>query len=235
MRALRMTLILAVVLGGLFLAADRLAVKLAEQEAADRIQRSQGLSETPQVSIKGFPFLTQVLDKNLDEVKVDLDGVTATAGGRSIRVTGLAAELHDVRLGDHYSSATADRASGSALISFEDLSMAAPEGVKVSYGGKDSAGRSQVKVTASVDVPLVGRVERSVTSTVSIAGGDKIRLRADAIPGTQIPGLESLIRGKIDFDRELSGLPQSIELDEVTTTRDGVSVSVTGEKVPLAG
>src|SRR5690349_13218283 len=99
MRALRITLIVFVVLGILFVAADRLAVYFAESEAADKIKTSQGLTNTPDVSIKGFPFLTQVAGKELDEVEIGMDGLTTDAGGgRSVRVTKLNATLHNVRI-----------------------------------------------------------------------------------------------------------------------------------------
>lgn len=55
MRALRIFLIVAVILGGLFVIADRVAVGFAEDEAADRIRTTEGLASTPDVSIEGFP------------------------------------------------------------------------------------------------------------------------------------------------------------------------------------
>lgn len=235
MRALRIVLVVAVILGGLFVAADRLAVHLAESEAADRVQSRQGLTGAPDVSIKGFPFLTQVAAKELDEVDLNLDGVTARAGGRSITIAGMTAKLHHVRLGDGYSSATAESATGTAHISYADLSRAADRGVTVTYGGKDTSGMGQVKVTASVQVPVVGSVKRSVVSQVSIVDGDTIRLHAESVPGAQVPGLEGLIRDRIDFDRKIAGLPRGIRLDKVVTTPDGVDVSVTGTDVELAG
>lgn len=129
MRALRITLIVVVILGGLFVAADRIAVYIAESKAADKIKSSQGLTTTPNVSIKGFPFLTQVAGKELDEVDVGVDGLTtATGDGRSVRVTELDAKLHNVRISGSFSSASADRATGSAHISYADLSQAAGPG-----------------------------------------------------------------------------------------------------------
>ncbi|MET8678478.1 DUF2993 domain-containing protein [Streptomyces sp. NPDC004647] len=234
MRGVRILLIVAVVLGGLFVAADRLAVGLAESKAAEKIQSSQGLSTAPEVSIKGFPFLTQVAGKQLDEVDMSLDGVTAGTGERTIRLTEMTAELHDVKLENNLSSATAARATGTARISYQDLSKAASEGVSVGYGGQDKAGKGQVKVTGRVALPVLGKTfERSVVSTVAIAGGDTIRLRADAIPGAQLPGLERVVREKIDFDREISGLPEGLKLDKVEATANGVEISVVGTQVKL--
>ncbi|MET7904322.1 DUF2993 domain-containing protein [Streptomyces sp. NPDC005336] len=228
MRALRITLILVVILGGLFVAADRIAVYLAESKAADRIKSSQGLTSTPHVSIKGFPFLTQIAGKELDEVDVGVDGLTTdTGGGRSVRVTELDAQLHNVRISGNFSSATADRATGSAHISYADLSQAAGPGVTVGY---DPAGGNQVKITGN----LLG-FNLSARSKVTIVNGDTIRMHAETIPGGSIPQWEEKVRERTDVDRKIEGLPQGMRLDTVVTDRDGIDVSVTGNNVALTG
>ncbi|MEX2984760.1 DUF2993 domain-containing protein [Streptomyces sp. C36] len=236
MRALRITLIVAIVLGGLFVAADRAAVYIAENQAAEKIRSSQGLSGTPSVSIKGFPFLTQVAGSELEEVDIKLDGgITANAGDRSIKVSGFDAKLHDVRIDSSFTSAIAGRATGTAHISYEDLTKAtADPGVSVAYGGKDGSGGNQVKVTGTV--PVMGQpVTRSVVSTVTVVNGTTIRVRADEIPAQGIPGLEQAVRAKTDFDRQLTGLPKGLKLDKVVTTPTGVDVTLTGTDVNLAG
>ncbi|RLU86868.1 hypothetical protein CTZ27_24080 [Streptomyces griseocarneus] len=235
MRAIRITVIVAVILGALFVGADRLAVYFAEDRAAEKIRSSQNLSGTPSVSIKGFPFLTQVANSTLDEVEVKLDGVTANAGDRSIRVTGFDAKLQGVKINSSFTSAVADKATGTAHISYADLTRATGDpNVTVGYGGTDKAGKSQVKVTGKIS--LMGQtIERSVLSTVTVTGGDTIRVRADEIPAEGFPGVEQLIRQKIDFDRKIDGLPKGITLDKVVTTQDGVDITLTGSKVNLAG
>ncbi|WP_309057449.1 DUF2993 domain-containing protein, partial [Streptomyces sp.] len=96
MRALRILLIVAVVLGGALVGIDRLAVAYAESEAASRVKLSGAGSESLEIDIKGFPFLTQVADKRFGEVEVVARGVQATAGSRRIRIGELTAELRDV-------------------------------------------------------------------------------------------------------------------------------------------
>ncbi|MFV0129152.1 DUF2993 domain-containing protein [Streptomyces sp. HMX112] len=229
MRALRILLITAVVLAGLFVAADRLAVNYAESEAADRIRASQGLATTPDVSIRGFPFLTQVLGRELDQVDIAVTGVEATAGGRKVRVGEMNAELRQVRLEGDFSRAVARSASGTARISYPDLGAASGEDVTLGHGGD-----GKVKVTGSVEV--FGRtITRSVLSSVSIVGGDTIRVRADEVPGEGIPGLEDMVRQRTDFDRQIGGLPAGLKLRKVEARPDGVTVSLTGAGVVLAG
>ncbi|MGW4033031.1 LmeA family phospholipid-binding protein [Streptomyces sp. NPDC004838] len=248
MRALRISLIIVVVLGGLFIGADRIAVNMAESETADRIRSSQGLSSTPDVSIKGFPFLTQVAGKQLDEVEVSLAGITATAGGHTVNVTEVRAELRDVKVNSSYSSAVAGSADGSARISYADLTQAAPEGATVGYAGPERAAKGQVKVTgplldllkgAGVDVPsrFESMLKGDVTtySTVELTDGTTVRLKAEALPSVPVPGFDRKLREIVDYDLKIEGLPSSLKLDRVTTTADGLEFVGKGANVALVG
>ncbi|WP_187283131.1 DUF2993 domain-containing protein [Streptomyces sp. t39] len=249
MRALRILLIIGVILGGLFVAADRLAVGFAESEAADKIRSSQGLDSTPEVSIHGFPFLTQVIGKELDEVDVSLGGITATAGGRQVNVTEVRADLRDVRIDSSFSSATAGTADGSARISYTDLTAAAPKGATVAYAGPERAAKGQVKVTgplvevlegAGIEVPgtvkaLIGDRQVSTYSTVSLQEGTTVRLKAETLPKLPVPGFDDRLRKAVDYDLKIDGLPSSITLDTVEVTDAGLRFTGTGKDVALTG
>ncbi|WP_431043621.1 LmeA family phospholipid-binding protein [Streptomyces sp. P1-3] len=228
-RGLRITLVVLVVLGGLGVVADRVAVDFAETEAAEKIKSRQGLSITPEVSIKGFPFLTQALDKKLDEVEVGLDGLTATTDdGHNVTITELSATLHQVKISGDFSSATADRASGRAHISYADLSAAAGEGIRVSQAGKAGANANRVKITGS----FMG-LGLSADGTVSVVNGDTIRLRIDAVPEGIPARFEGQIREKTDKDWKISGMPNGLRLEKVETTQDGIDLSGAGTAVSL--
>ncbi|UUN27728.1 DUF2993 domain-containing protein [Streptomyces sp. FIT100] len=248
MRALRVLLITAVILGGLFAIADRLAVGFAESEVAAKVRSSQGLSTEPEVSINGFPFLTQMVSSELDDVELRLGGVQATAGGHEVEVTEVSAELTGVRL-NGLTSAVADRATGSARISYADLGKSAPKGATVSYAGPERAAKGQVKVEgpatellqgAGLAIPgfaeamLEGRT-LTTYSTVSIANGDTVRLRAAELPELPVPGLDRKLREAVDYDLEIDGLPRTIKLDKVTTDGTGLLFSGVGTNVSLAG
>ncbi|MFE9460342.1 DUF2993 domain-containing protein [Streptomyces californicus] len=229
MRALRILLVLVVLLGGLFLAVDRAAVYFAESEAEDRVAMSADGAASTEISIKGFPFLTQLAASRLDRVDLDLTGMKTSAGGRAVRVSEVRAQLHDVKLGSGYRSATAARATGTALVSYKDLTAAASDGVVVEYGGKGKA-----KVTGTVEV--LGRpISRSVLSTVTRADGHTVKVRADKVPGEGIPGVEDLIRQRTDFEGDIDGLPQGLELQDVEVTEKGLEITVTGSNVSLTG
>lgn len=233
MRALRVLLILVVILGGLFVAADRVAVGLAEDKAAEKIRGSQGLDRTPTVAIKGFPFLTQVAGRSLRGGGRRSRGHRGPGPGRALRIDQLSAHFFDVGLTSDYTSIeSAASATGNARITYADLTKAAGGGVKISFGGQKN-GRSQVKI--SPKIPLLSSLE--VTGSISIVGGDTVRLRADGLPGMcrALPGCEAKVRAQTDHDWKLDQLPGNLKLDKVVTMSEGLSISASGKNVKLPG
>ncbi|MDX3853261.1 DUF2993 domain-containing protein [Streptomyces sp. AK02-01A] len=249
MRALRILLILVIVFGGLFVAADRAAVYFAEGQVADKIKSSQGLSTDPKVSIKGFPFLTQILGSSLDEVDISLDGVSASADGHNVEVTDVQAELKDVTINSSFSSATAARANGSAHISYADLAKSAPKGATVGYAGAERAAKGQVKLSGSltdvlegagIEVPdtvraLLNGQNVTAYSTVSLESGNTVRLRAESLPQLAVPGLNDQVRDVVNYDLKIDGIPSTIKLDKVVAAEDGLRFSGTGTNISVAG
>ncbi|MCX5397986.1 DUF2993 domain-containing protein [Streptomyces sp. NBC_00102] len=230
MRALRILLIVVVVLGGLFVAVDRIAVHFAENEAADRVEFTGATAASTEVSIHGFPFLTQIAGRDLDQVDVVLKGIQAGAAGDTIRISELRAELDRVVIGEGYSSARAGLVKGTAVVSYADVSAAAEDGITVQY-----ADNGKVKVTGSVNVPGLGDVSRSVVSSVTLVDGRTVRVRADEVPAEGIPGLEQLVRTRTDFERSLGGLPDGVVLKKIEAGPEGLEVSVEATDMALVG
>ncbi|PBC84222.1 Protein of unknown function [Streptomyces sp. 2224.1] len=233
MRALRVLLVVLVIFGGLFVAADRVAVNLVEDKAADKIRSSQGLDKTPEVSIKGFPFLTQVAGRSLDEVDAELGGIEARAQGHALRIDRLSAQFHEVGLTSDYTSIeSAATATGNARINYADLTQAAGGGVTIGYGGQ-KGGRGQVKI--SPKIPVLSSLD--VTGSITIVGGNTVRLRADGLPAVcrALPGCESKVRSQTDHDWKLDQLPGNLKLEKVVTTPEGLSISAAGKDVKLPG
>jgi hypothetical protein len=228
MRSLKALLVLLLVFGGLFVGADRLAVNFAEDEIAERVGNSRGLSERPSVEIHGFPFLTQVVGKELESVDATLNGLTVKVGGRDVDVTEVKVRLSDVRLENNFSSAVADRASGSARISYQDLTEAGAKGAALVYAGAERAAKNQVRLDVNLAV-----LELSVHSTLSVRGGSTIALHAEDLP--ELPVAEDVIRGQIDRELEITGLPQGLRLEKVDVEKEGVVLHLSGSDVNLAG
>lgn len=247
-RAIRTLLIVVVILGGLFVAADRLAVNFAEGEAAEKLRSNEGLSEAPDVSIKGFPFLTQVVGGELDDVEVGIKDYDARSGSDSIRIADLNAHMKGVKFSGDYSSATAATASGTAHVTYDELLKAGksepvdlPLGAKGEVVGLSDGGNGKIKL--EVEVSKGGtKLPKPVYVLSSVrVEGDRIKVHADEIPkkievlGISIPLPEDTARDVTDFEQKIDDLPAGIKLEKVEAASDGVDMSVTGENVSLTG
>lgn len=244
MRALRILVIVAVILGGLFVIADRVAVGFAEDEAAEQLKTSEGLASTPDVSIKGFPFLTQVASGELDDVEVGIKGYEASTGksDESIRIADLRANMRGVAFSSDYSSATATSATGSATIAYDELLKAAKSeptrilpGVTAQVVGLSDGGKGKVKVDIKVEVDALGKsTTYPVLSTVTV-DGDTVKVHADNLPNLVVEAAEGQVRSITDFEQKIDDLPGGIKLDKVEAAPDGVEITVRGSNVRLAG
>ncbi|GGT39005.1 LmeA family phospholipid-binding protein [Streptomyces chromofuscus] len=243
MRALRILLIVVVILGGLFVAADRLAVNFAEGEVADRLRTSEGLAGTPEVSINGFPFLTQVAGGTLDDVEVGIQDYEAAAGdGERIRIDDLRAHMRGVEFSGDFGSATAASATGTATIAYDELLKASKSeptqvapGITARVVSLADGGNGKIKVGLEIDAPVIGTEQLSVLSTVGVKG-DTVEVRTDSLP--DVAGLnlaENAMRETTDFQQAIDDLPGGIQLDKVEAAPNGLEISVKGSNVRLAG
>ncbi|MGW1622534.1 LmeA family phospholipid-binding protein [Streptomyces sp. NPDC002172] len=245
MRALRILLIVVVVLGVLFVIVDRVAVHFAQSEAADKLKTTEDLASTPDVSIKGFPFLTQVASGTLDDVHVGIKDYDATTGttGRTIRIEDLNADMKDVTFTGDYSSATAQTATGTALISYAELlknAQTAPTDLGLGFTGQvvglSDGGNGKIKVAVDVTVPGVSAHQKvNVLSTVTVKN-NTVQVHADNLPKLAGVSLaEDRFRQASDFQQAINQLPGGIKLDKVQAEKDGVEIAVKGSNVKLAG
>lgn len=232
MRVVRVLAVLIVAVAALFVAADRIAVKFAEDRAAEAIRAGTGMDRAPEVSINGFPFLTQVASGTLDAVDTKMTGIEATAEGRELRIASLSAHFRDVRLTSDYSSIEgAAGATGNARISYADLTKAAGDDVTIGYAGSGGDRGSQVRIKPTM--PLLSSME--VLGTISTVGGDTVRLRAGDMPTlcTAVPGCEDKVRARTDHEWTLDGMPPGLRLNKVVTTPEGVAVAASGRNIRL--
>ncbi|MFF4401876.1 DUF2993 domain-containing protein [Streptomyces sp. NPDC001480] len=245
MRALRILLIVVVILGGLFVIVDRVAVHFAEGEAADKLKATQNLAETPDVSIKGFPFLTQVAGGSLDDVEVGIKDYEAATGkgAEKIRIDDLKADMKGVDFSGDYSSATASTATGTATVSYDELLKTAKSeptevapGVTARVVGLSDGGNGKIKVAVEATV-LGNKLPKPVYVLSSVAvEGDQVKVRADSMPVIgKVDIAESRVREITDFRQAIDQLPGGIKLDSVRAAKDGVEITVKGSNVRLAG
>ncbi|MQS07403.1 LmeA family phospholipid-binding protein [Streptomyces alkaliphilus] len=239
MRVLRAGLILLIILGVLAVVADRLAVRWAEGEVASRTQTAMELEREPEVSIEGFPFLTQVAGRELERVRLSLDAHRIQLDDQEITARDLSLDLRNVVLEDGYRSAVARDAEGSAVLGYGDLSELATQDVlglsdqlalELSYAG-DGAEDHQVAVQLLI---LGQEVVPPVLAEMSFEG-DLLALRLDEVPSLPLPGLEDRLRDIVHRERTLHGLPSGVTLEGLVATERGVELTFTGTDLPLGG
>jgi hypothetical protein len=200
---MRKLLIALVVLVVLFVAADRISVAVAENQISSRIAAAYGLHDKPSVGIGGFPFLTQVATGSYTGIDVSVSQVQA--GGTVVHdlhahFTGVHASLSELLGGAGAATVTADRASGSALVTYGEIDKRLPGGLRLRPQGKHLIVSGTVRY-AGVRVPVSATVALGVTSGgisvtpvhVVIAGGSGLPVSASAaafgitVPVTALP------------------------------------------------
>jgi hypothetical protein len=217
---LRRLLILIVVLAGLFVAADRVAVLFAERAVAERIQTREALPQRPQVSIGGFPFLTQAVSGDYRSIKVVIVGLRRDG----LVLDRVALTLHGVHvplsavLHRSIGSVPIDSAAGTVSVGYADLNVDLHR-VAVGYAGSPGSVRLR-----SLVVPVSG------TATVRVSG-DTVTAEVSRIG---VAGV-SLPVGGLGFTVALPSLPFGVRLTSVTAGPSGISVSATGTGLTLNG
>ena len=221
------------VLLGLLVAADRIALVVAEDQLASRIQSSQHLSQKPAVSIDGFPFLTQVASRDFSHATVDIHGLTASSG---MVISDLHADLRGVHVDSGFNGATVDTLVATAQMSYADIAKALSsqfevQGMQVGTVQVTYVGSNQVK--AAYD--LLG-VSLSATVDITLNGTNTLELKSVSIntplSGTLLSSLGS--PSNFDYSYKLGSLPFGMDLTQLTFTPATVDISATGRDVNLS-
>lgn len=214
----------------LLVVADRVALAVAENKISDRVAASYQLPAKPRVSIRAFPFLTQVVSGDYREIDVSAGRVSVG----SIRLTQLRARLHGVHasvgqlLRGGLGAVTADRAAGSAVIPFSELSGWLPHGVTLSRAGRDVRVSGTVQVLGA-RVPLSGTVAPSVTG-----GGIKVTPHNLTVPGgVTLPA--GAVADRLGIVIPLTDLPLHLQVGSVAVTGSGLRASASARDVRFSG
>jgi LmeA-like phospholipid-binding len=217
-------LVVVVVLALLGVAGDRVARKFATDEAQRRLVAA-GLT-SPQVDVRGFPFLTQLFARHFDDVRVTTASVRLGTR-RADEVSGTARDVTVPTSGP----ATVGRLIARGTITYaEVLQQVHQVGLQLSAAG---SGQVQLRrrVTAlgrTYSVVAKGRVEPSgntlrVTPTsFALAGGGAVN-----------PQLSQLVAGQFAVSYRIRGLPAGVQIDRITAAAHGFIVDVSGRNVRL--
>jgi hypothetical protein len=227
----RRLLIALGVVAVLLVAADRLGVVLAQRALAGQIRTELALQQTPQVSIRGIPFLTQALGGRYRDVQVVLPDVDA---GRlqNVKVDaslrGVRAPLLDV-LRRQIDEVPVDEISGDLTVDYDDLARAS--GIA---GLRIVREADALRVSGSVQV--VGRtVDASAVGRVEVEGNNIVIVAEQAeVEGLDLPpqALRAAAR-LLSFSVAPTGLPLSLRITGVRMGDEALEVTARSDQAVL--
>jgi hypothetical protein len=225
-------LIALVVLLGLAVVADRVAVGIAEKKVAEQIRQQGNLAGTPEVDIAGFPFLTQAIAGNYGDVRISLtaDDLGEPAGtSAQVALRGVRVPLSDV-LGGTIQQIPVDRINGTATLSYALLAD--------QLGGDTTLRREGdgLRITKTVHVGGL-TVPLTAAGTVTL-DGDVLVVEVEKASGVGVSIPSALVRqvsSLLDLRYKIPALPFGLKLTSVSPGEDGVVVHVAASNTVLSG
>jgi hypothetical protein len=220
-----------VVLAVLAVAADRVALVVAQRAVASQLQTSGGLSTSPHVSIRGIPFLTQAISGRYDDVELSASEVTAGGG----RISRFDASLHGVEvplsdaLSGSVSTVPVARLSASVLLTYADLEQQVRDRrLSLSPVG------DLLRVTGSVQV--LGRaVSASALSSVTLRGSTVVVSATRFEVGHAVADrvVSAALGNRLDFVVRIGTLPYGLRLTGVRVRPEGVVATASASATVL--
>jgi hypothetical protein len=223
-RARKYVMVLVIIVA-LLVAADFAARVAAQNVMATKIQE-QGLSHKPDVSIGGFPFLTQVASKDLKQVTISTTNLTEGP----VTISRINATATGTRLNSYTSqSGTISSLSGTALISFASLGntltqQVGPLGSLLKGAGLNLVAAGPNEVKASVNLLVTSG---SATWRVSQVSGNQLHISL-----VSSSGLPSSLLGS-NLTVQIPKLPLGLTINSISVTQSGVVGRLSAHNVPF--
>ncbi|MDQ1628822.1 MAG: hypothetical protein QOI54_2566 [Actinomycetota bacterium] len=215
--------VLAVALLGVV--GDRVAHHLVTNEAEKRL-RAQGLSD-PSVEVTGFPFLTQLLARRFDQVRVAGPALTRDR----VRAKSVSATATDVHVPQGGRVVVGTITARGTISYTEVLRQAGQRGLTLRRASGDEVTlRREITVLGqTVAVSARGRVE---------ADGRRIRVVPRGLQlqggGAVSPPLAASLTDRLSLTYPVRGLPRGVRIDRITAADDGFVVTLSGHDVTLS-
>jgi DUF2993 family protein len=223
---MRKLLIAVIVLVGVFVAADRIALVVAEHQVSKTIATSFNLPQRPGVSIHGFPFLTEVASGQYQQVDVSVNSLNnnnVPVQNLDAQFTAVHAPVRQMMLGSGSSNVSADQATGTAIVPYSAVNQRLPEGVTVSDAGGD------LKMSGTTSF-LGRKVPFSAKASVGVHNGGITMTPSDVTVDGQT-GIPASGIGSLTLP--VSGLPMHLSVNSVQPTASGLQVSVAAQNVQV--
>lgn len=228
-RRARGWIIAIIVVVAVLVGLDFAARAVAQNVMAGKIEQQASLTTKPDVTIDGFPFLTQAAGKKFTRVGIKISNLTEGP----VTITTIDATATDIRLNSYaFSSGTIGNLTGTALISFGSLgntlaNQFGPLGALLNGAGLrlTDAGPDEVQATLNLLV-----TSGSATWRVTQLSGN--RLNVHLISSSGLPS--SLLGSIQDATLQIPKLPLGLTISNISVTPSGVVGQVKGQDVPFS-
>ena len=216
-------LVVVLLLLGLLVVADRVAVGYAEDQVATQVAEKGGLKGTPEVDITGFPFLTQAIGGRYDDVRISLTAAELgqPEGTRAdIALHGVQVPLSAVLSGS-VREVPVERIDGTATLSYALLSAQLKGDTTLTREGDG------LRITRTVEI-LGQTLPLTAAGQVTLDGNDLVvDVQQAAGAGVDVPDwLLSRAVDLLDLRYTVPALPFGLQLTSVTPTDDGVDLGL---------
>jgi LmeA-like phospholipid-binding len=201
---------------------DRAGAFIAEREISVRVRSAYDLPTTPHVTVRGVPFLTQLVSGHYQEIDVSI--TSAKADGVQLhdinaRFTGVRASL-SLLLGQNSGTVTASHATGTAVIPYSQVERKLPPGIKIAPDG------SNLRVSGPTPLGAVRGVARLAVSRSGVTVTPERLTVAGVSAGSLV--------NRFTFTIPVSGLPMHLAVTGVHVTQSGVLVDAAASNVEFA-
>ncbi len=211
--------VLGVLAGGAYVA-DGVVRDRTEADLAEGLRAQvPGLDETPDVTIGGFPFLTQALAGELDDVRITASSVTL----EGLPLHDVVVLLRDVSTDQ---PTTAAEATMTASARLDDLTSLLSVDADLAVEGQHLVASTTVlgmPVAITIAPRAAGRAIEADVVSFSLGG---VQVDADDLPARLVEQVQGL---SVPVD----GLPEGMELTGLALTPDGVDLEASGTDVVL--
>ena len=223
--------VVVLLLLGLLVVADRVAVGVAEDQVATQVQQKGALKGAPQVDIAGFPFLTQAVGGRYDDVRISLTAAELSqpeGTHADIALHGVHVPLSAVVSGS-VQQVPVDRIDGTATLSYALLSAQLAGDTTVKREGNG------LRITRTVE--LLGQsLPLTAAGTVALHGSDiVVDVSKAAGAGVHVPDwVLNRAADLLDLRYRVPALPFGLKLTGVTAADDGVHLTVAATDTVLS-
>jgi len=228
--------IVALIIVALLVVVDLVGRSVAEstiaKKVADEVRtKPVSYSGEPEVSIGGFPFLTQVLSGDYHDITITLHDVkasVATLPSLVVTAKGVHAKASDLMAG--HGPVTADTVDGDATVSADSIKqLLAAQNVTATLG----EGSVRLKYTRTISGQ---QISGDATAQIEVANG-RARVKVTDLGSTavQLPdAIKRRLTDALTTDLELPTLPYQLTLRTVRIAPDGLHVAATATNLPVA-